>query len=99
MSERKIEIPQHTETKPVTNFKPLRLEMPWLITEYLLSIVFGFIGIIIGVVTLSAYRALPDGKKVKMYDNFTINNAKVILIIGIIRTVIRLSVFTALFRN
>ena len=99
LSERNIEIPKPVETQPGADFKPLRLEMPWLITEYLLSIVFGFIGIIIGVVTLSAYRTLPDGKKVKMYDAFTRNNAKLMLVIGILRTAIRLSVFTALFKN
>ena len=99
LSERKIEIPQQTATKPAAEFKSLRLETPWLITEYLLSAAFSFIGILIGVVTLSAYRTLPDGKKVKMYDSFTRNNAKLMLVIGIIRTVIRLSVFTALFKN
>jgi hypothetical protein len=99
LSERKIEIPKPAETKPEAEFKPLRLEMPWLITEYLLSIVFGFIGIIIGVVTLSAYRTLSNGKKVKMYDRFTINNGKIILVIGIIRSVIRLSFLTALLKN
>jgi len=83
LNERNIAIP-HKEI--YSQYKPARLEYKWLIAEYIISIAFIFIGIIIGTLTLGAYRNLPNGKKEKLYDYYTLKHAKIMIVIGIIRT-------------
>lgn len=69
---------------------PEQISAAWLIAQYLLSLVFPYVGILIGIATLAAYRTTPDGKKRNIYNANTRMHAKIMLGIGIIRALIPL---------
>ena len=81
-------------TKKQIEYKPLRIELIWLIVEYLITIYFTVAGVVIGLATFYSYKTLPHGEKVKMYDSFTRNHAKVITVIGILRIILFLYMIT-----
>lgn len=68
-------------------YKPIGLGIQWLILEYLLSIVMVYAGIIIGGITLIAYKTLPDGKKTAIYNKQIRNHGKWMIVIGVLRFV------------
>jgi hypothetical protein len=76
-----------TKAKKIT-YKPLRLEPIWLFVEYLLTVYFTMAGIVIGVSTFYAYKTLTTGERVRMYDDYTRNHAKLITIIGVFRIIL-----------
>lgn len=86
LSERGTGIPVINIPKPEEEYKPIRLAPIWIGMEVLISIFFSFAGIIIGLATIAATKTLRNGKKVKIYDQVTHANARLIIIIGIIRT-------------
>jgi len=71
-------------------FEPARISTVVLVGEYLLTLALPYIGIIIGLATLAAFKTSGDGRKVKLYDNVTRNHAVVMLCLGIVRTVVYL---------
>jgi hypothetical protein len=75
------------ENKPSKTYTPSKLSSTYLVLEYLLSILLPYAGIIIGIATIAAYRTLADGSTVKMYDEHTRNHGRIILVIGVLRTV------------
>ena len=88
LNERKVNYNASRE-KPVTvEYTPIRLEPVYLVLEYLLSIILPYAGIIIGLATITAFRTLHNGQKVKMYDEQTRQHAKIMLVIGIFRSLI-----------
>jgi hypothetical protein len=84
LAERNIPVPGFLP--PEDHYTPLRLAPVWIIMEVLLSIFFSFAGIIIGIATLAATKTLPSGRRVRIYDEVTRTNARVIIVIGIIVT-------------
>ena len=87
LSERKIAIPDLSKkSKDTKSYVPLHLESSWIIAQYLLTLLLPYVGIIIGLATLFAYKTLSSGKKMKMYNEPTRNHAKIMLALGIIRT-------------
>lgn len=80
---------QQEVSSPTTNaevtYKPIGLAIQWLILEYLLSIVMVYAGIVIGGITLIAYKTLPNGKKVVIYNDYVRNHAKWMIAIGVLR--------------
>lgn len=85
LTDRKVSFDLHAITPRKLSYTPARIELVWLIVEYLLSIYMPVAGIIIGLATLYAYKTLPDGEKVKMYDKYTRDHAKAIFAIGCVR--------------
>ena len=86
LEQRNVPVPPAPVLAGDDEYKPIRLAPVWIVLEILLAIVFWFAGIIIGLATIYAYKTLPDGRKVKIYDEATQSNGRLILIIGIIRT-------------
>jgi hypothetical protein len=87
LTERKIEISAGIENpNSLQTFTPYRLETSWILAEYLVSILFAFVGIMIGAFTLFAYKTLKSGNKVNMYDKTTRMHASIMIGIGILRT-------------
>lgn len=87
LTDRNVRVP----SMPVQDMKapaayPLRLELQWIIMGYVLSLIFAWAGIIAGMITIIASRALPTGEKVKMYDAYTHNHATIMIVIGVLRT-------------
>jgi hypothetical protein len=70
------------------HYEPVRISIPLLIMEYLVAIFFAFSGIVIGFATLFATKTLRDGSQVMIYDQQTRNHAKVLVVIGMLRTAI-----------
>jgi hypothetical protein len=66
--------------------KPYTIAPQYLVLEYLLSILAPYAGIIIGLATIAAFRTLRNGTKVKMYDDPSRNHGRILLVIGVIRT-------------
>lgn len=73
--------------KTEIDYEPIGLAIQWLILEYLLSIVMVYAGIVIGGITLLAYKTLPNGKKVVIYNDQVRNHGKWMIVIGILRFV------------
>jgi hypothetical protein len=87
------------DQRNITIFKPegnanslfsnqVRLANYVLIIEYIVSLSFGFVGIVIGVATLSAKKTSQSGQRIDFYDSWTRKNAIIILLIGIIRSLV-----------
>jgi hypothetical protein len=70
-------------------YEPIGLGIQWLILEYLLSIVMVYAGFVIGGIALIAYKTLPNGKKVVIYNDYVRNHAKWMIAIGVLRFVYR----------
>jgi hypothetical protein len=73
-------------TAPVTT-TPERLKIVWIILGYILCL-FPLIGLFVGITLSNSTRRLPDGSKIKMYDNHTIMHGRIMIVAGIIRTLI-----------
>lgn len=87
LSERNVPLPAGLPQKPGEgHYKPARLETQWLLAEYLLSITLMYAGIIIGLVTLFAFKTLKTGKKANLYDEATRTHAKIMLGLGVLKT-------------
>lgn len=71
------------------DYEPIDLGIQWFILEYLLSIVMVYAGIVIGGITLLAYKTLPNGKKVAIYNRQVRNHGKLMIVIGVLRFVYR----------
>lgn len=92
LSERRIDIPIRTEkSSDAKIYSQIHLTDTWLIVEYLLSIVFSFAGIVIGLATIFAYKTLRSGEKVKIYDEPTRLHGRIMLGLGVLRTLIYFS--------
>jgi hypothetical protein len=82
---------QQQVAAPVTTteiaYEPIGLGIQWLILEYLLSVVMVYAGIIIGGLTLIAYKTLPNGKKVAIYNDKVRTHGKWMIVIGVLRFV------------
>ena len=87
LKERNIDLTDTTLTKNVPDLKPYHVSIGWVLFEYLLAILFNYVGIVIGVATLAAYKTMADGTKQKMYDTPTRDHGRILLIIGLVRTV------------
>jgi hypothetical protein len=61
-----------------------RLKKGSIIAGYVFSILIGFVGIFWGLSVLTSKKALKDGTRVSIYDEYSKNHARVILGIGII---------------
>jgi hypothetical protein len=70
-----------------TTYSPIRLELIWLLAEYLLAIAFNYTGIIIGLITIVARKTLSNGKSVRIYDSWTIRHGYILMVVGLIRTI------------
>jgi hypothetical protein len=66
--------------------KPYTIAPLYLVLEYLLSLLVPYAGIIIGLATIASFRTLRNGTKVKMYDGPSRNHGRILLVIGVIRT-------------
>lgn len=91
LQDRNAEIPSAKTLRPGKDiYKPAHLESHWLLAEYLLTVTLIYAGIIIGMVTLFAFKTLNNGEKVNLYDKPTRIHAKIMLSLGIIRTLYQL---------
>ena len=87
LSDRKVKIPNENKIAlDAESYSPLHLGSILLISQYLLTLLLPYVGVIVGLATLFAYKTLKSGEKAKMYDEATRQNAKVMLGLGIIRT-------------
>ena len=91
LEERQVVIPAATAAQNKPEYEPAKLETKWLVAEYLGSIFMPFVGIIIGLASLLSYKTLSSGKRVSLYDAATKNHAKIMLVIGIVRTAVFLT--------
>jgi hypothetical protein len=88
LSDRKIEVPKSTEiSTDAYSYVPLHIENLWIISQYIVAILIPYVGIMIGLATLFAYKTLRSGEKVKMYDAASRQHAIIILVLGVIRTI------------
>ncbi len=88
LTERGVETSHETEYDAShLAFKPYHLDGLVIFVEYLFAILFAYVGILIGLATLLAYKTLSNGKKVKLYDLSTRKHAEVMLILGIGRII------------
>lgn len=87
MTDRKIAIPAAAQkTMEAESYDPKHLESLWLISQYLLTVLVPYVGFIVGLATLFAYKTLKSGAKIKMYDDSTRLHAKIMLGLGAVPT-------------
>ena len=84
--DRKVQMPPIEKVINYDTYAPSRLENKWIVLEYLFSILFGYVGILIGALTVYSYKTLRSGKKVMLYDESTRYHGKIMLVLGIFRT-------------
>ena len=81
------------------DYTPLQVKGIYLALQYLVSFVWPYAGILIGVATNAAYRTLSNGSRVKMYDEYTRTHGRIMLVIGIVRTLVMLFTFYPMWFN
>lgn len=86
LTEKNIFVTDTAQKTDALLFKPYHLSTGWLLAQYLMAIVFGYVGILIGAATLTAYKTMANGQKQKMYDAEAREHGWIILIIGVVRT-------------
>lgn len=89
LTDRYVALPvllEKNESDPV--YVPASLERHWLVLEYIVSILLGYVGIVIGLATAYAFKVNKDGTRVKLYDEATRMHGKIMLGIGIVRTLL-----------
>ena len=91
LADRNSTVPGAGSSVDTIGYVPYRLQLPWIILAYILTILFSLGGIILGLITLASYRMLSNGQRVPLYDNYTLLHAKIMIGIGSIR----LSLFLA----
>lgn len=64
--------------------KPEENQKPWILTGYILAILGGFLGIIIGYSLWTSKKTLPNGHKVYSYSEKDRNQGKTIFYLGLI---------------
>ena len=57
--DRKVQMPPIEKVINYDTYAPSRLENKWIVLEYLFSILFGYVGILIGALTVYSYKTLP----------------------------------------
>lgn len=72
---------------PPQEYSPERLDSKWIIVGYMFSLI-SFAGLLGGLSIVTSSKRLSDGRKVKMYDDYTIRHGRVMLVIGIVSTII-----------
>ena len=68
-------------------YVPARIEPGWLISAYLMAIVFPFVGIPLGLLMFRGKKTLKDGSRVPLFDKWTLNQGWILFGIGVLRTV------------
>ncbi|BAO74256.1 hypothetical protein [Winogradskyella sp. PG-2] len=64
--------------------KPESIQKPWIISGYILSILGGFLGLIIGYFLWTSKKTLPNGQRVYSYSKNDRKHGNQIFIIGLI---------------
>lgn len=64
--------------------RPEKEEKGWVYAGYFFALTGGFFGVLIGLVLLQSTKTLPDGRKVRTYDEATRKQAKTILFLSLI---------------
>lgn len=64
--------------------KPEREGKAWVYSGYFFAAMGGLFGVLIGLVLLQSTKTLPDGRKVRTYDEATRAQAKIIIIVSLI---------------
>lgn len=88
LAERNIETKQSIATRSAAVYKPLHVEGIYVVLQYLFSTIVPYVGIVIGLATLNAYRTLSNGQQIKMYDDEARMHGKAMLAIGVVRTIV-----------
>lgn len=69
------------------HYSPMHLNTVWIISQYILAVCLSVAGIIIGLATVFAYKTNKSGQKKNIYDDSTRLHGKIILGLGVIRTI------------
>ena len=72
---------------PPQMYEPERLGKTWIVFGYIFSLL-SIAGILGGLAIITSSKRLADGKKVSLYDDYTIRHGKTMLIIGIISSLL-----------
>jgi hypothetical protein len=72
---------------PPQEYSPERLDSKWIIVGYIFSLI-SFAGLLGGLSIITSSKRLSDGRKVKIYDDYTIKHGKAMLVIGIVSSII-----------
>lgn len=80
------ELNRNFEDKPQIPEPPERLQVKWIIFGYAISLL-SFIGLLAGLVIITSSKRLSDGRKVKIYDEYTRSHGRIMLLIAVIATV------------
>ncbi|MBL7698686.1 MAG: hypothetical protein JNK79_11025 [Chitinophagaceae bacterium] len=65
---------------------PERLDTKWIIFGYAISLL-SFVGLLAGLVILTSSKRLSDGRKTKIYDEYTRSHGRVMLLLAVIATI------------
>lgn len=74
--------------------KPEKVHVSWIVAGYILALLGGCFGVIIGYVLYSAKKTLPNGAVVYTYTPADRANGKIILLLGIVVLVAGITVLT-----
>lgn len=74
--------------------KPEKVHVSWIVAGYILALLGGCFGVIIGYVLYSAKKTLPNGAVVYTYTPADRANGKIILLLGIVMLVAGITVLT-----
>lgn len=89
LKDRKVELDENLiqkdqEIRRAELQKPESGQIAWIIVGYILSLLSGFFGIILGYALWKAKKRLPDGSKVPAYDTNVQTHGQIIFIISIV---------------
>jgi hypothetical protein len=88
LNERKVTYDRSIITNPASaGYMPTHINSSLVVIQYIFSILFPYAGILIGLATISAFKTLGDGTTVKIFDDQTRKHGKIMLVIGIVRTI------------
>jgi len=88
LRQRNVPLVETHLVEQLVKYTPTRISMPLLLLEYIGSIGFIYVGIVIGLGTLLATKTQPNGRSAKMFDQFTRQHGIALLCIGVVRTLI-----------
>jgi hypothetical protein len=71
--------------------KPEKEGKAWVYAGYFFSAMGGLFGVLIGLALLQSVKTLPDGRKVRTYDDATRAQAKIILVVSLVVFAVTLS--------
>lgn len=76
-----------TVEKPLEEYYPERLATQWIVLGYILSTL-SLIGLFSALAVVTGSKRLSDGRKVKIYDDYTLRHGRIMIFISVVSTVV-----------